>query len=321
IEPAAPIVRLPLLPRVFWLAFPPPPSEEPPIEDFAVVVLLRSDPAANVTPSPSTVLPSIDAVVSPNTTATATAAPALPALPSASVVAFSLLVACSGVVFIPVACMVAPPETISFAVLSNTVTATAASLDASLPEPGAADASIVTSDLAVAPIVPLALRLVDAPWINTSGSASPPTIVILNELLLMEEAFRLPSTVAARVRSPAVALSTESPTSIFALEKLVTSETRWMLSPRLLLIASAIFPVILPLRPESSVLPLNRPIGIDIERGVSRQADVAARGQVRAGKRDARFRVGEQPLVDERVVGGGHFRIEREIAAEARIRT
>ena len=98
------------------LALVPPPDEEPPGEDLARVVIVRSDVAPRLTALPSTVAWEIEPVVSPVITDTATAAPAvLATFASAVVVAWSLLLAVS--VAVPVALTVAESDTLSVAPL------------------------------------------------------------------------------------------------------------------------------------------------------------------------------------------------------------
>src|SRR5207247_10661815 len=106
-----PLVEALLSESVVSLLFGVPPvwAEEPPGEDLASVVMVRSDVAPRLIALPSTVASEIEPVVSPVITDTATAAPAvLATFASAVVVAWSLLLAVS--VAGPVALTVADSE-------------------------------------------------------------------------------------------------------------------------------------------------------------------------------------------------------------------
>src|SRR5512135_2023271 len=168
-----PSVEASLFDNAVWLVLPPPPSEEPPVDDLAVVISVRSELAPRLSDPPVTVALSRYAEVSPNTTDTATPAPAVPPVASPFVVALSVELALS------VAALPAPVVSCAWSVtesdasLSNTVSATAASLLESELLPGVTSMSGERLVVADASILPPATRLVDAPWIATCGSDRP----------------------------------------------------------------------------------------------------------------------------------------------------
>ena len=169
-------------------------------------------------------------------TETATPAPAVPPVASPNVTAVSVLPAVKLVS--PVALTLAESETPSTALLLNTVTATAPSIVGSMifeRRFGCAVVLTVRSDVAEASSLPPAVKLVDAPWINTSGSA-PPTRTATFRKAPAADAVSLPSTVEAISRSPAALSTVPPPISILALLKLVTMERGDAVTvPRLLL--------------------------------------------------------------------------------------
>src|SRR5512135_584988 len=223
---ALPSVDALLFESAVWLVLPPLSSDEPPVDDLAVVISVRSELAPRLSDPPVTVALSRYAEVSPNTTDTATPAPAVPPVASPFVVAFSVELALN------VAALPAPVwscawlVTDSVASLSKMVSAIAASFFASELLPGVTSTSGDRLVVAFASILPPASSFVFKSWIDTSGSDCPTMKASLSEPLPFAFALKLVwSMLDVMLMSPLVAVSTEPPPmSILALLKLITGE-------------------------------------------------------------------------------------------------